>query len=52
MLRYPIVYLAISLISGILGFGGVAESASGIAIWFFFLFLALFVICTLSRLKR
>jgi uncharacterized membrane protein YtjA (UPF0391 family) len=44
MLHYTIVFLVISLIAAVLGFGGVAGAAAGIAKVCFFLFLALFVL--------
>ena len=47
MLHYTIVFLVIALIAGVLGFGGIAGSAMGIAKILFFIFLILFVISLL-----
>lgn len=44
MLHYAIVFLVIALIAAVLGFGGLAGSAIGIAKILFFVFLVLFVI--------
>ena len=44
MLYYAIVFLVIALIAGVLGFGGIAGTAVGIAKILFFVFLALFII--------
>ena len=44
MLHYAIVFLVIALIAGVLGFGGIAGSAVGIAKILFFIFLVLFVV--------
>ena len=44
MLHYAIVFLVIALIAGVLGFGGIAGSAVGIAKILFGLFLILALI--------
>jgi len=44
MLYYAIVFLVIALIAGVLGFGGIAGTAVGIAKILFFVFLALFIL--------
>lgn len=44
MLHYAVVFLVIALIAGVLGFGGIAGSAVGIAKILFFVFLVLFVV--------
>ena len=43
MLNYTIIFLLISLVAGVLGFGVVAGTAASIAKFFFFIFLVLFV---------
>jgi uncharacterized membrane protein YtjA (UPF0391 family) len=47
MLYYAVVFLVIALISGALGFFGVAGAAVGIAKILFFVFLVLFVVSLL-----
>ena len=44
MLSWAITFLIIALVAAILGFGGIAGTAVGIAKLLFFVFLALFVI--------
>ena len=44
MLKYAIVFVVISLVTGALGFGGLAAGAAGIAKIFFGLFLILAVV--------
>lgn len=44
MLSWAITFLIIALIAAILGFGGIAGTAVGIAKILFFVFLALFII--------
>jgi uncharacterized membrane protein YtjA (UPF0391 family) len=44
MLSYAITFLVIALIAALLGFGGIAGTAVGIAKVLFFVFLVLFVI--------
>lgn len=43
MLKWSIIFLVIALISGLLGFGIIADVAVGIAKFLFFVFLILFV---------
>ena len=43
MLHYAVVFLVIALIAAVLGFGGIAASAVGIAKILFFVFLILAV---------
>ncbi|MBS0376957.1 MAG: DUF1328 domain-containing protein [Proteobacteria bacterium] len=49
MLRYAIIFLLIGLVAGVLGFGGLAAGAAGIAQVLFFVFLGLAVISFLKR---
>jgi uncharacterized membrane protein YtjA (UPF0391 family) len=44
MLNAAIAFLVLSLVAGVLGFSGIAGTASSIAIILFFVFLFLFVI--------
>jgi len=44
MLSWAITFLIIAIVAAILGFGGIAGTAVGIAKLLFFVFLALFVI--------
>ena len=44
MLAWTLIFLAVALIAGVFGFGGVASSATGIARVLFFVFLVLFAI--------
>lgn len=44
MLHYAAVFLVIALIAAVLGFGGIAAGAVGIAKLLFFVFLALAII--------
>ncbi len=50
MLRWAIAFLIIALIAGVLGFGGVAGTASGIASTLFWVFVVLFVISLIVSL--
>ncbi len=47
MLHYAVVFLIIALIAGVLGFGGIAGTAVGIAKILFYIFLFLFVLSLL-----
>lgn len=44
MLRWSITFFVVAIIAALLGFGGIAGAAVGIAKIFFFVFMALFVI--------
>lgn len=48
MLVWAMIFLVVALIAGILGFGGVASSAGGIARVLFFVFLTLFALTLLT----
>ncbi len=43
MLELAFGFLVIAIIAGLLGFGGIAGAAAGIAQLFFFVFLVLFI---------
>ena len=47
MLYWAFVFLVIALVAGLLGFGGVASTAAGIAQALFFVFLIIFVVTLL-----
>ncbi|WP_431283650.1 DUF1328 domain-containing protein [Humitalea sp. 24SJ18S-53] len=48
MLYWTLIFLVVALISGVLGFGGVASASAGIARVLFFLFLVLFAVSLLT----
>jgi len=50
MLRWAIGFFIVALIAAVLGFGGIAIAAAGIAKIIFYIFLALFIISLLSHL--
>jgi uncharacterized membrane protein YtjA (UPF0391 family) len=50
MLRWAIAFFIIALIAAVLGFGGIAIAAAGIAKIIFYIFLALFIISLISHL--
>ncbi len=49
MLHYAVIFLLIAVVAGVLGFGGLAAGAVGIAKVLCFVFLALAVITFLKR---
>ena len=50
MLSWSIGFLVIALLAGVLGFTGIARTATGMAKILFYIFLILFVLSLLSRL--
>ena len=52
MLRWTLIFLVVSIIAAVFGFGGVAAASAGIARILFFLFLILFVASLLAGLIR
>ena len=44
MLKWAVVFLLISLVAALFGFGGISVAAAGIAKVLFFLFLVMFLI--------
>ncbi|WP_191084537.1 DUF1328 domain-containing protein [Roseococcus microcysteis] len=48
MLAWSITFLVVALIAGVLGFGGIASTATGIARILFFVFLVLFAVSLLT----
>jgi uncharacterized membrane protein YtjA (UPF0391 family) len=47
MLRWALAFLIIAIIAAVFGFGGISDTAAGIAKILFFVFLILFVISLL-----
>jgi uncharacterized membrane protein YtjA (UPF0391 family) len=52
MLYYALVFFLIALFAGVLGFGGIAVAAAGIARILFFIFLVLFLVSLISHAAR
>jgi uncharacterized membrane protein YtjA (UPF0391 family) len=52
MLYYALVFLVVSLIAGLLGFGYVSFAAAGIAKILFFIFLIMFIVSLLMHVGR
>jgi len=52
MLNYALVFLLIAIVAAVLGFGGIAFAAAGIAKILFYLFLALFLVSLVVHLAR
>ncbi|MBW7456459.1 DUF1328 domain-containing protein [Paenibacillus sepulcri] len=48
MLRYAAIFFIVAIIAAIFGFGGIVESAAGIAKVLFFIFIVLFVISLIT----
>ena len=49
MLRWAIGFFVVALIAAMLGFGGIAVAAAGIAKFIFYIFLILFVVSLLGK---
>ncbi|MEJ2717393.1 MAG: DUF1328 domain-containing protein [Deltaproteobacteria bacterium] len=52
MLSWAVFFLVIAIIAGLLGFGGIAGAAIGIAKILFFIFLAVFVLLLIFGRRR
>ena len=52
MLYWTVVFLVIALVAAMLGFGGIATSAAGIAKILFFVFLVAFAVSGILHLAR
>ena len=52
MLNWALGFFVIALVAAILGFGGIAVAAAGIAKILFFIFLVLFVVALVGGLVR
>ena len=51
MLRWTVIFLVVAVIAAIFGFGGISESAAGIAKVLFFIFIVLFIISLITGRK-
>jgi uncharacterized membrane protein YtjA (UPF0391 family) len=52
LLNWALVFFVVALVAGILGFGGIAGAAVGIAKIFFFVFLVLFLLSLVVNFAR
>ena len=52
MLRWPLGFFIVALIAAVLGFGGIAATAAGIAQFIFYVFLILFAVSLLAHFLR
>jgi len=52
MLRWAIGFFVVALIAALLGFGGIAAAAAGIAKFIFYIFVILFIASLLAHLLR
>ena len=52
MLRWALGFFVVALIAGVLGFGGIAATASSIAQLIFYVFLILFAVSLLAHFLR
>jgi len=52
MLYYALVFLLISILAAVFGFGGVAIASAGIAKILFFVFIVLFVVSLITHMSR
>lgn len=52
MLRWAFIFLIVALAAAILGFGGIAGAAAGVAKVLFFVFLLLFIVGLIMHLVR
>ena len=50
MLRWAMAFLILALVAAVLGFGGVAVAATGIARFLFYLFLLVFLVTLVAHL--
>lgn len=52
MLRWAVIFLIIALIAAVFGFGGIADTAAGIAKILFFVFLIVFIVSLIAGLVQ
>jgi uncharacterized membrane protein YtjA (UPF0391 family) len=52
MLRWALGFFLVAILAAVLGFGGIAIAAAGIARILFFLFLVLFLVALVGGLMR
>jgi uncharacterized membrane protein YtjA (UPF0391 family) len=48
MLYWTLIFLAVAIVAGVLGFGGIASTAAAFARVLFFIFLVLFAVSLIS----
>jgi uncharacterized membrane protein YtjA (UPF0391 family) len=52
MLYYALVFLLVSIVAAIFGFGGIAIASAGIAKILFFVFIVLFLVSLITHMSR
>ncbi len=52
MLYWALIFFIIAVVAGILGFGGIASTAAGIAQVLFFIFIVIFAVALIMGLAR
>lgn len=52
MLRWALAFFIVAVIAAVLGFGGIAVAAAGIAKLLFYIFVVLFLVALVSGLLR
>ena len=52
LLYWAVVFLIIAIIAGVLGFGGIASTAAGIAQILFFIFIVIFAVALIMGLVQ
>jgi len=52
MLYYALVFLLISILAAIFGFGGIAIASAGVAKILFFIFIVLFLVSLITHVSR
>lgn len=52
MLYWAVVFLAIAIVAGLFGFGGIATASVGIAKILFYVFILLFIVALVMRAMR
>jgi uncharacterized membrane protein YtjA (UPF0391 family) len=52
MLRWALIFFVVALLAGVLGFGGIAIAAGGMARILFFIFVILFLVSLVGHLLR
>jgi uncharacterized membrane protein YtjA (UPF0391 family) len=52
MLYWALIFFIIAVVTGVLGFGGIASTAAGIAQVLFFIFIVIFAVALIMGLAR
>jgi uncharacterized membrane protein YtjA (UPF0391 family) len=52
MLYYALVFLLVSILAAIFGFGGISIASAGIAKILFFIFIVLFLVSLITHVSR